>query len=121
MSDERVAMLADQDLVRQAIWNLAANAARHTAMGEIRLTGRDLGPMAEIEVRDTGTGIAHDDRALIFDRFFRGQQRVGPGFGLGLPLSQEIARALGGKLLLDSEPGVGTRARMHVPSARLVA
>ena len=116
-----VAMLADADLLRQAVWNLAANAAGHTREGEIRLIGRDLGRMAVIEVRDTGTGMSPEERAQIFDRFFRAHRRVGQGFGLGLPISQEIARALGGSVTLESEPGVGTRVRMHVPSARLVA
>ena len=77
--------------------------------------------VAEIEVRDTGSGIPADVRPLVFERFYRAQRRVDGGFGLGLPLSQEIARALGGTLILDSEPGIGTRARVHVPSARLVA
>jgi signal transduction histidine kinase len=116
-----VAMLADVDLLHQAVWNLATNAVGHTHDGEIRLTGRDLGRMAEIEVRDTGTGIDADEQTQIFDRFFRAHRRVGQGFGLGLPISQEIARALGGSLTLESEPGVGTRVRVHVPSARLVA
>jgi len=117
----RVAMLADADLLRQAIWNLATNAVTHTASGEIRLSGRDLGRMTEIEVRDTGSGIPSDARAQVFDRFYRVERRVDGGLGLGLPLSQEIARALGGVLTLDSEPGIGTRVRVRLPSARLIA
>lgn len=118
----QVAMLTDENLLRQAVWNLAANAARHTAQGEIRLSGRDLGSMAEIEVRDTGSGIDEAVRPHVFDRFYRAQRRGGElGFGLGLPISQEIARALGGSMLLDSKLGVGTRVRVHVPSARVVA
>lgn len=116
-----VAMLADADLLYQAVWNLAANAARYTVVGEIRLSGRDLGSLAEIEVYDTGSGIAVADREHVFDRFFRAQRRPDGGFGLGLPLSQEIARALGGSVTLDSELGVGTSVRVQVPSARLVA
>ena len=115
-----VAMLTDADLLRQAVWNLAANAVQHTVAGEIRLAGRDLGRLAEIEVSDTGSGITPADRAQIFDRFFRAQRRVDGGFGLGLPLTQEITRALGGTLTLDSEPGIGTRVRVRMASARLV-
>ena len=117
-----VAMLTDENLLRQAVWNLASNSARHTARGEIRLSGRDLGAMAEIEIRDTGSGIDDAVRPFIFDRFYRAKRGGGAvGFGLGLPISQEIARALGGSMLLDSKLGVGTRVRVHVPSARVVA
>jgi signal transduction histidine kinase len=75
----------------------------------------------KIEVVDSGPGIAPGDQGQIFDRFFRGKRRVGTGFGLGLPIAKEIARALGGTLDLDSEPGVGTRVRIRMPSARRVA
>ena len=115
-----LAALTDDDLLRQAVWNVAVNAVRHTEAGEIRLTGRDVGRMAEIEVRDTGSGIAAADRERIFDRFYRVRDGS-KGFGLGLPISREIAQALGGSLALDSEAGIGTRVRVSVPSARLVA
>jgi signal transduction histidine kinase len=116
-----VAVLTDDDLLRQVVWNLATNAVRHTMSGEIQLLGRDLGRITEIEVRDTGSGMAPEEQARIFERFSRAQRRADGGFGLGLPLAREIARALGGSLSLDSEAGVGTHVRVHVPSARLVA
>lgn len=117
-----VGMLADLDLLRQAVWNVAANAATHTAKGEIRLVGRDLGRMSEIEIRDTGPGMSEAERARAFDRFYRARNVTsGPGFGLGLPIAREITRALGGSLSLESELDVGTRVRVHLPSARLVA
>lgn len=115
-----VNVLADADLLRQAISNLAANAAKHTTSGEISVVSRDLGHVAEIEVRDTGSGIPAEDVEHVFDRFFR-SERTGSGFGLGLPLTREIVRALGGVVKLESEPGVGTRVRVYVPSARPVA
>jgi signal transduction histidine kinase len=115
-----VGVLADRDLLRQAVWNIAANAARHTRSGRITLTGHDLGPVSEIEVRDTGPGISGQDQARIFDRFFRGERRAGGGFGLGLPIAREIAQALGGTVELESELGAGTRVRLRLPSARVV-
>jgi two-component system phosphate regulon sensor histidine kinase PhoR len=115
-----VAVLADPDLLHQAVWNIVANAARHTSRGEIELLGRDLGQYAEIEVRDTGSGISPDQQRHVFERFYRAERQSGRGAGLGLPISLEIARALGGNLTLDSAAGRGTRVRMHVPSARVV-
>ena len=113
--------LTDYDLLRQAVWNIAANAAEHTVAGEIRIAGRDLGQWAEVEVLDSGRGIASADQEQVFNRFFRGGRRSRTGFGLGLPIAQEIAGALGGTLILDSEPDRGTRVRVRVPSARVVA
>jgi signal transduction histidine kinase len=113
-------VLADDDLLRQAIWNLGANAITHTESGEVSLACRDLGHVAEIEVRDTGNGIAEDAVDHVFDRFYRAERR-GTGFGLGLPLAREIVHALGGALTLDSKVGAGTSVRIYVPSARPVA
>jgi two-component system, OmpR family, sensor histidine kinase SenX3 len=115
-----VGMLADRELLRTAVWNVAANAIRHTTVGQIALAGRDLGRVSEIEIRDTGIGISKADQERIFERFFRGDRRAGGGFGLGLPIVREIARALSGSITLDSTPGKGTRVRLVVPSARLV-
>ena len=119
--DPRVSVLADPELLRQAVWNVAVNAVKHTARGEIRLEGRDLGRISEIEVRDTGSGMSDETRLHAQDRFFRARRRSGDGFGLGLPISIAIAGALGGKLSVESELGVGTRVRVHLPSARIVA
>jgi signal transduction histidine kinase len=116
-----VGMLADRDLLLQALWNVAANAVRHTTAGRITLSGRDLGRLSEIEVRDTGTGMSEAAQERVFDRFYRADRRAGGGFGLGLAIAREIARALGGTITLDSKPGWGTRVRLVVPSARLVS
>jgi len=117
---EDLRTLADPVLLHQAVWNLAVNAVAHTTRGEVVLSGRDLGRMIEIEVRDTGPGIADEHRQHVFDRFYRAE-RFERGFGLGLPISREIARALGGTLTLESDPGVGTRVRLQAPSAHVVA
>jgi nitrogen-specific signal transduction histidine kinase len=114
-----VAMLADRDLLWQAIWNVAANAARYTSEGKITLLGRDLGRVSEVEVRDTGPGIPEAELERIFDRFFRGN-REASGFGLGLPITREIARALSGTVYIESTLSAGTRIRIVLPSARLV-
>ena len=119
--DSHVAALADPELLRQAVWNVAVNAIRYTARGDISLEARDLGRISEIEVRDTGTGMSAETLSQAQDRFFRARRRSGDGFGLGLPISIAITNALGGKLSIESEPDVGTRVRLHLPSARVVA
>ncbi len=101
-----LSVLADRDLLSQAVLNVAANAARHTKEGEIELACRDLGRACEIEVRDTGPGITDLDRERVFDRFFRGRGPKGSGSGLGLAITREIMRALSGTIELDSTVGV---------------
>ena len=115
-----VRALADPELLRQAVWNVATNAVRHTRSGEIVAACRDLGALAEVEITDTGSGIAPEHQERIFDRFYRAERLSDGGFGLGLPIAAEIASVLGGSLTLHSEPGAGTRVRLRIPSARVV-
>jgi len=114
-----VGVLADPDLVRQVVWNIASNAARHTSAGEVVLSGRDLGRVTEIEVADTGSGMSQVEQERAFDRFYRAGRRS-DGFGLGLAIARDAVRALSGTITLDSTLDVGTRVRIQLPSARLV-
>lgn len=118
-ADPRLAMLADPDLLRHAVDNVAANAAVHTREGEIVLLARDAGPQTELEIRDTGSGMSAEDLELAFTRFHRSQDSRGAG--LGLPIAKEAVEALGGTIEIDSAPGAGTRVRMRLPTARLLA
>lgn len=114
-----IGTLADRDLLRQAIANVAENSAKHTRSGEIVLEARENGTMTEIEIRDTGPGMSDEERARAFHRFFRASNGT-DGFGLGLAIAEEAARAIGGTIELDSEPGRGTRVRLAVPSAKII-
>jgi two-component system, OmpR family, phosphate regulon sensor histidine kinase PhoR len=114
-----VAVLADADLLRQALWNIAANAAIHTRDGEISFTAREKGRVSEIEIRDTGIGMTNAEQERVFDRFFRGRGRGG-SVGLGLAIAKEAVRALSGEITLESTVGIGTTVRVQLPSARLV-
>jgi signal transduction histidine kinase len=118
---DKLGVLADRDLIYQALENVAANAIKHTREGEIRLEARDLGRTIEIEVSDTGTGMDHADVAHAFDRFFRSATRDEQGFGLGLAIANEAVQALGGTINLDSAPEIGTRVRIRLPSAKIVS
>jgi PAS domain S-box-containing protein len=114
-----LAAFANRSLVEQALGNLASNAAKHTHHGSIALRGVAADDRwVSIEVADTGPGIAPDRQLRAAERFYRAGGAE--GFGLGLAIATEAARAVGGRLELDSEPGRGTTARIVLPSAEMV-
>lgn len=114
---------SNRDLLEHVVLNLVSNAARHTSRGSIRVTGRAEDPVSiVIEVVDTGAGIASQDLARIYDRFYRGPGDDGRvGFGLGLPIAREAVRAIGGSLEIESVLGSGTTARVVLPGTPVPA
>ncbi len=116
-----LALFVDRDLAEHAVLNLAVNATRHTRRGSVRIVARGVGERSvEIEIADDGEGILPEHRERLVEAFYRGTARDGEGFGLGLAISSQAIAVLGGSLEIDSEPGVGTRAVVTLPSARLV-
>lgn len=103
--------------LRQVLLNLASNAIKFTEHGEVVIALRLLatdGQTADIEfsVRDTGIGIPAEQQAGIFERFSQGEASTTRRFGgtsLGLTISQSIVELMGGTIVLDSTPGVGSR------------
>ena len=114
-----LAVHAQAELAAQIVANLVDNAAKLTEHGRIVLRGRAApGGRVEIEVSDTGPGIDPADQEAVFERFSRGSEsRSGEGFGLGLAIVRQAVRALGGRVELESEPGVGTTVRVVLPAA----
>jgi signal transduction histidine kinase len=98
---------ADEDRLRCALDALIENALRATECGgDVGLGARADGDDVAIEVRDTGPGVPAEEQERIFDRFYRVDvESVRRGSGLGLPVATAIARAHGGTVTLDSEPG----------------
>ena len=116
-------MTSDQLRLRQAAINLMSNAAKFTSNGFIELSARrlrlDSGDWVEIEVRDTGIGIARDDLKTIFQDYKRvnsTEARKREGTGLGLALSQKLCMMMGGNIFVDSEIGHGSRFTIRVPA-----
>lgn len=111
----------DGDRIGQMLDNLIVNAIKFTPPGgAVAVRLQAAGGVAELEVSDTGVGIAADDVAQLFDRFFRareaGEHGV-PGVGLGLTIVRAIVEGHGGQITADSTPGVGTTFRVRLPLA----
>ena len=101
----------DKELLRVAINNLLTNAIKYNRPGGVVLGAREDDDRFEIYVRDTGIGIASDDRSRIFDKFFRAESTVESsveGHGLGLSLTREIIQAHFGEIDVTSVPGEGS-------------
>jgi PAS domain S-box-containing protein len=119
-----LAMLANRELVEQAVANLAENAAKHTRKGKLVLSAHARPDrVVEIAVTDTGPGIPAAERSKVFDRFYRSRDGANGagGFGLGLAIVRAVSDAVDGEVELDSTVGVGTSVRLRIPgAARLV-
>ncbi len=107
---EEVSLFGDEHLLRQLLMNLLDNAMRYTPPGgTIVVTLVQTSSGVRLVVRDTGTGIPHEEVARIFERFVRlGAQGAGAGAGLGLPIARWIAEAHGGSLVLESTGPTGS-------------
>jgi two-component system sensor histidine kinase BaeS len=112
----------DVGRLTQVLSNLVANALRHTpAGGTITLAGEAADGGVRILVRDTGEGIPPEDLPAVFDRFWRGDKSrshaSGAGSGLGLAIAQQLVRAHGGRIEVESELGKGTTFTVELPSS----
>ena len=105
----------DQTKLRQAALNLLSNAAKFTEAGTITLSvqrrKRQAGDWIEIQVQDTGIGIAESDIGRLFQNFGQANQSTSSkygGTGLGLVLSQKLCALMGGGISVNSELGQGS-------------
>jgi len=111
---------ANPEKVQRVLFNLIQNAIRHTpADGSITVRATALGGEVMIEVADEGSGIPEDDRAHVFEPFFRGgadSSRSTEGAGLGLAVSRAIVEAHGGRIWLEPSHS-GTEMRFTLNAA----
>jgi two-component system sensor histidine kinase/response regulator len=110
--------------MRQILLNLAGNAIKFTESGEVRIAvsmpagSSAKAPQISFEVTDTGIGMSAEVLQNLFDCFRQGDmsaKRRFRGIGLGLAISQRLARILGGEISVTSSPGTGSTFRLVVP------
>ena len=109
---------ADPDRLGQALGNLLSNAIKYTpSSGIVTVDAGVEGGMAWIRVGDTGPGIALAEQGQIFEPFYRSPtgRRFPRGMGLGLSIARDVIVAHGGRLDLDSAPGLGSRFTVFLP------
>ena len=117
-SDVPQMLLGDPYRLRQIISNLTGNAVRFTERGRIAVEARRDGGELIVAVEDTGHGISPDAEAVLFEPFSQGDvstTRKFGGTGLGLTISRELARALGGDLELTRTGEAGSLFTLRLP------
>ena len=113
----QLAVVAHRDLLLEIVGNLGVNAAKYTDAGRIVFAALAHDEVVAIEIRDTGRGIPVEAQDMLFERFFRADDRTSDGFGLGLAIVREAATALGGSVEFESAPQRGTTVRVVLPLA----
>lgn len=112
-------MLADPVRLRQVLLNLVGNACKFTGQGEIRVhCYRSTTAEIQIDVSDTGIGIAADQLQHLFKPFVQvdsGPARRYGGTGLGLAICQRLCQVMGGAISVTSEPGRGSTFSVRLP------
>ncbi|MGA9191223.1 MAG: GAF domain-containing protein [Anaerolineales bacterium] len=116
-------VMADENLIAQVIGNLLTNAMHYTPSGgtvTLRTEYSESGDWITLSVSDTGVGILPEEKAHLFDRFFRGsasREMKNPGTGLGLAISHEIVDRHQGRIDVESTLGEGSTFKVRLPAA----
>ncbi len=110
---------SDRGLLTLVLQNLLGNAVKYSSSGTVTMDAEEMtgngGCGWTISVRDEGPGIPPENLGNLFDAFRRGNTYGKPGVGLGLTIVSRATRLLGARLEIDSEVGIGSTFRLHLP------
>ena len=113
---EALPVRTDPQRVVQILINLLSNAVRHSpAPGVVLLELVPADQRLTVSVTDQGEGLSAEQQGVVFEAFTRGDSEDSRGTGLGLALSLQLARLLGGDLRVESQAGAGARFTLEIP------
>jgi signal transduction histidine kinase len=118
-SPVQASVYVDREMWEKIVFNLLSNAFKFTFEGEINVTLKEVDKNVELEVSDTGIGIAVDDLPHLFERFHRvkgARGRSYEGSGIGLALVQELVKLHGGDVRVSSAPDFGSVFTVSIPT-----
>jgi two-component system phosphate regulon sensor histidine kinase PhoR len=113
-------VLGDPDRLTQVFANLVSNAIKYTREGSVAVRLEAAAGAARVEIKDSGIGIAPEDKPRLFQKFFRAENphtRSVAGTGLGLAIAKTIVEKHGGSIEVESEQGRGSTFTVVLPAA----
>ncbi|MEK8130763.1 ATP-binding protein [Paenibacillus filicis] len=121
LSEDLPLVLADENRLRQILYNLLENGLKFTQTGSVRIYAQELDDMLAVTVADTGCGIAPERLGKLFDPFETSSADVGnrSGIGLGLSITRQLVELQGGQLEVVSLKGQGSAFTFTLPLAEL--
>ncbi|MEG4984315.1 response regulator [Microcoleus sp. BR0-C5] len=115
-------VIGDPDRLQQIVWNLLSNAIKFSPQeGKVHVRLESVGDEAQIEIIDSGIGIAPDFLPYVFDRFRQADSsttRSYGGLGLGLAIVRHLVEQHGGKVYAENNPGEGAKFTVALPLAQ---
>jgi len=118
--DDLPSVFVDVDMIRRVLINLTENAIKYTPFGgRIEIGAETDGDFMRMYVLDNGPGIPEADRERIFDKFTRLKNKTGSsGLGVGLAFCKLAVQGHGGKIWVESAPGLGSKFVFTIPIAK---